>query len=142
MRRPRPGQTATGMALMVGAIFLFARMDAVAKAKSTATSFPAALWARCPGQTLIGGIGATGRLLLIRALPVAEAGLIAPFGYSGRIFAPFRGWSFFAGMADRRSVTGMVVIASAGIYVWWRRTQAAFPPPAPELKAEARGVQP
>ncbi|TDL79596.1 DMT family transporter [Palleronia sediminis] len=86
----------------------------------------------------IGFIGAAGQLLLIRALQAAEAGVVAPFGYSGLLFATFWGWLVFSELPDGATVIGMAVIAGAGLYVWYRETRAGAPvavaapaPPAP-----------
>ncbi len=94
-------------------------------------------------MAVIGVIGAVGQLLLIRALQVAEASLIAPFGYAGLIFASVWGWLVFAEIPDLWTIVGMVVIAVAGLYVWWREMQSArHAANAIKIEAEARGVQP
>ncbi len=66
--------------------------------------------------------GTTSQLLLIQALSQGEAGLLAPFGYTGLIFATFWGVVFFAEFPDMWTIVGALVIASAGIYVWHRET--------------------
>lgn len=71
-------------------------------------------------MVLIAGIGTLGQLLLIRALSLAEAGLLAPFNYTGLIFAVLWGLVFFSEMPDRLTLLGMLVIAASGLYVWHR----------------------
>lgn len=73
----------------------------------------------------IGGLGVAGQMCLIRAFSLAEAGVIAPFGYCGLIFATCWGWLFFGNLPDRWTVAGMLVIAGAGLYVWHREAARA-----------------
>ncbi|MEO0401377.1 MAG: DMT family transporter [Pseudomonadota bacterium] len=72
---------------------------------------------------LIGGAGTLGQLMLIRALSMAEAGLLAPFNYVGLIFAVIWGLILFGEVPDGWTVFGALVIAGAGIYVWHRETR-------------------
>ncbi|THH38269.1 DMT family transporter [Aliishimia ponticola] len=67
--------------------------------------------------------GTMGQLLLIRAFSQAEAGLLAPFGYSGLIFAIIFGLIFFAEVPTVLTLCGAAIIALAGLYVWWRETR-------------------
>lgn len=69
---------------------------------------------------LIGVFGGAGHLCLIRAFSVAEAGAIAPISYAGIVFATFWGFLWFDEYPDFWAYVGMVVIVSAGIYVWYR----------------------
>ena len=71
-------------------------------------------------MALISVFGTTGQLLLIRALSMAEAGLLAPFNYTGLAFAVFWGITLFQEWPDRYTVLGILVIAGAGLYVWVR----------------------
>ena len=73
---------------------------------------------------LLGVFGGAAQLLLIRALAVAEAGVIAPFSYVGLLFAAIWGMAFFGEYPDRWTVTGALVIVAAGLYVWHRETRA------------------
>ena len=69
--------------------------------------------------------GAAGQLLLIRALSVAEASTVAPFSYSGVVFATLLGFAIFAEVPDTLTLLGAPVIIAAGLYVWRRETRAA-----------------
>ncbi|AHM05531.1 membrane protein, putative [Roseibacterium elongatum DSM 19469] len=73
---------------------------------------------------LLGAVGAAGQLLLIRSLTLAEAGVVAPFGYAGVIFATIYGVLFFGETPDPLSALGALVIVGAGVYVWHRETRA------------------
>lgn len=64
--------------------------------------------------------GTMGQLTLIRAYSIGEASMLAPYSYTGFIFASLWGALFFAEFPDQWSVIGALVIASAGIYVWYR----------------------
>lgn len=68
--------------------------------------------------------GTISQLLLIRALSIGEAAMLAPFAYTGLIFATFWGISIFAEYPDLWTVIGALVIAVSGIYVWHRETRA------------------
>lgn len=78
-----------------------------------------------PVFLLLGLLGTAGQVLIIRAFSVTEAGLLAPFGYIGLIFAGFWGWLFFGQLPDRWTVIGALVIAAAGLYVWYRERKSA-----------------
>ncbi|MEP4249190.1 DMT family transporter [Tateyamaria sp.] len=77
----------------------------------------------------IGAVGTAGQLMLIRALSQAEAGLLAPFNYTGLVFAVLWGFVLFQEVPDALTLLGALVIAGAGIYVWHRETRAK-PTPA------------
>lgn len=55
---------------------------------------------------------------------MAEAAAIAPFGYTGLVWASLWGWLFFGAVPDRWTIVGAVIIVTAGIYVWAREAQA------------------
>jgi drug/metabolite transporter (DMT)-like permease len=67
-------------------------------------------------------VGTTGQLLLIRALRLGEASMLAPFSYTGLIFAILWGALFYNEFPDQWTLIGAVIIAAAGIYVWYRET--------------------
>lgn len=77
------------------------------------------------GFLLIGALGALGQFFLIRAFTIAEASVIAPFGYMGILFATTWGILFFGEWPDRWTMLGALVIVGAGLYVWHRETLAA-----------------
>lgn len=71
---------------------------------------------------LVAGFGTGGQLLLIRSLSLGEAGMLAPYAYCGLVFATGWGMLFFDEWPDLWTVTGALVIAAAGLYVWHRET--------------------
>jgi drug/metabolite transporter (DMT)-like permease len=73
----------------------------------------------------IGALGATAQLCLIRAFSLAEASVVAPFGYVGLIFATGWGFALFGEVPDGWTVFGATVIVLAGLLVWYRETRAA-----------------
>ncbi|MBU3030844.1 DMT family transporter [Paracoccus marinaquae] len=79
------------------------------------------LWA----FAVLGLFGTVSQALLIRAFSLAEAGALAPFGYTGLIWAGLWGWLFFGQLPDRWTILGAAIIVSAGLYVWSRETRAA-----------------
>jgi drug/metabolite transporter (DMT)-like permease len=68
----------------------------------------------------IGGLGATGHLILIRALVVAPASLIAPFTYSQIIWALILGYLVFGDLPDLWMLVGCTVIVASGLFVFYR----------------------
>lgn len=66
--------------------------------------------------------GTTGQLALIRALMEGEAAMLAPFAYFGLIFATTYGALIFGDFPDLLTILGGLIIAGAGIYVWYRET--------------------
>lgn len=74
---------------------------------------------------VIGLLGATAQLCMIRAFTLAEASVIAPFGYLGLVSAVFWGYVMFGEVPDGPTWAGALVIVGAGLYVWHRETRAA-----------------
>lgn len=79
------------------------------------------LWA----FVLIALLGTLAQVFLIRAYARASAAAIAPFGYSGILFATIWGLVFFGERPDRLTILGALVIVGAGLYVWHREAHAA-----------------
>ena len=71
---------------------------------------------------LIALAGTIGQLALIRAFSQGEAAMLAPYSYVGLAFAAFWGFLLFAELPDIWTVLGSLVIAGAGVYVWYRET--------------------
>lgn len=73
--------------------------------------------------TILTAFGTAGHLMLIRAFSSAEASMLAPFGYSGLVFATGIGVLAFGEIPGPMTLLGALVIAGAGIYVWARERQ-------------------
>ncbi|GLK64321.1 EamA family transporter [Paracoccus kondratievae] len=73
---------------------------------------------------LLGCFGTAAQALLIRAFSLAEAAAIAPFGYTGLVWAGFWGWLFWGNLPDIWTVVGALIIVGAGLYVWMREARA------------------
>lgn len=73
---------------------------------------------------MLGVLGTVAQALLIRAFALAEAAAIAPFGYTGLIWAGLWGWLFWGTLPDGWTITGALIIVGAGIYVWMREARA------------------
>lgn len=76
-----------------------------------------------PWFLLLGLCGTVSQILLIHAFRHAEAGIIAPFGYTGLIWAGLWGWLFWDNLPDLQTVAGAVLIVGAGLYIWFRETR-------------------
>ena len=83
---------------------------------------------------LVALFGTVGQLMLIRALSMAEAGLLAPFNYAGLVYAMVLGFALFAEVPDAATLFGALVIAGAGIYVWHRETRARSRTKPPDVE--------
>lgn len=73
---------------------------------------------------LLGLLGTVSQALLIRAFALAEASAIAPFGYTGLVWAGLWGFLFWGTIPDLWTVAGALIIVIAGIYVWMREARA------------------
>ena len=74
---------------------------------------------------LMGMLGAGAQLCIIRSFSLAEASVVAPFGYVGILFATLWGIVLFGEYPDAFTIVGALVIVGAGLYVWHRETRAA-----------------
>lgn len=72
----------------------------------------------------LGLFGSVAQAMLIKAFALAEAAAIAPFGYTGLIWAGLWGWLFWGNLPDRWTVIGALIIVGAGLYVWTREARA------------------
>lgn len=79
------------------------------------------LWA----FALLAAFGTVSQYLLVQAFSAAEAGALAPFGYTGLIWAGLWGWLFFGQLPDLWTIGGATLIVAAGLYVWSREARAA-----------------
>jgi drug/metabolite transporter (DMT)-like permease len=73
----------------------------------------------------VGLLGTGAQFCLVRAFTVAEASVIAPFGYAGILAATVWGIVIFDEYPDQWTVVGALVIVGAGLYVWHRETRSA-----------------
>jgi drug/metabolite transporter (DMT)-like permease len=77
-----------------------------------------------PAFALMGVLGTVAQLCIIRSFSITEAGIVAPFGYVGIIFATIWGIVLYGEYPDLPTVVGALVIALAGLYVWAHETRA------------------
>lgn len=73
----------------------------------------------------LAGFGTASQYLLVQAFSAAEAGALAPFGYTGLLWAGVWGWLFFGQLPDWWTIWGAAIIVGAGLYVWSREARAA-----------------
>jgi drug/metabolite transporter (DMT)-like permease len=66
---------------------------------------------------VIGVLASVGHYLLIRAYDYASATLLAPYTYSGLIWAMLLGLAVFGNFPDGWSLTGMAVIVLSGLFL-------------------------
>jgi drug/metabolite transporter (DMT)-like permease len=68
----------------------------------------------------MGALGATGHLLLIRALTITPASLLSPFIYSQIVWALGIGYLWFGDVPSGWMLIGCTVIVASGLYVFYR----------------------
>ncbi|SFN43001.1 EamA domain-containing membrane protein RarD [Thioclava dalianensis] len=117
-RKVRGDSTATSL---LWASYIGLAIASLAQPFVWRTPAPADLWL----FLAIGLAGTMGQFLMIRAFTMAEASTLAPFGYTGLIFASLWGFMFFGSLPDGFTILGALVIIGAGLYVWWRERRAA-----------------
>jgi len=71
----------------------------------------------------IGCLGTAAQICLIRAFSMAEASVLAPFGYVGILLATFWGIVLFDEWPDSLTLVGAAIIVASGLYIWHRETQ-------------------
>ncbi len=69
---------------------------------------------------LLSVLGSIAHLALIKALTVAEASVLQPFGYTLFLWAIVIGYLGFGDLPDAWTLTGAAVILSSGLYAWHR----------------------
>ena len=73
----------------------------------------------------VGILGGLGHILLTESYRYASASLLAPFDYTGMVWALVLGYALFGEMPTAMIVIGSTIIAGAGLFVIWRERQIA-----------------
>jgi drug/metabolite transporter (DMT)-like permease len=76
-------------------------------------------WPLFAGIALFSTLGLT---LITQAFRIAPASIIAPFDYTGLVWATLLGWLFWQDMPDLATYLGAVVIVASGLYIVLRET--------------------
>ena len=71
-------------------------------------------------MVLVAVLGSAGQYLIIRALFLAEASVVSPFGYMALVFSAMYGMIFFDEFPDLWTYVGALVVAGSGLYIWHR----------------------
>lgn len=69
---------------------------------------------------VVGLTAAIGHYLLIRAMELAAASLLAPFGYFELVMATILGFAVFGTFPDRWTWVGIAIVIGSGIYISFR----------------------
>jgi len=70
---------------------------------------------------VLGVLASIGHYLLIRAYDYAPATLLAPYTYSGLVWAMLLGLAVFGNFPDGWSLAGMAVIVASGLFLAGRQ---------------------
>lgn len=66
-----------------------------------------------------------GYLFSIMVMRVGEIGFVAPFRYTGLIWALVLGWAVFGEWPEPLTLLGAAIVAGSGIYTLWRESRLA-----------------
>lgn len=80
------------------------------------------VWADLPffaGVALFSTLGLT---LITQGFRIGPASVVAPFDYTGLLWATLLGWLFWHETPDLLDCVGAAFIASSGLYIAWRAT--------------------
>ncbi len=115
----------------VVAVSLFSGVFSLFQGWQAATPTHLALLA-ASGVLLSGGY-----FLLIRAMRAGEMSLIAPFRYTGLLFALVLGWWFWGDVPNLLAFIGIALLVAAGLYMLMGQRGKPPAPPASVLDAAA-----
>lgn len=104
---------------MIGALILMLALD---------TPVMVASWSELALIAVMGASGGTGVLCLIIGYRMVQPSIIAPFEFTGILFAFGLGWVFFAEAPFDRLFPGVVLIVGAGLLIVWRERRAEASP--------------
>lgn len=76
-----------------------------------------------PLLALLGLLGALGQLAMTQAFRLAPVSVIAPFEYSGILWAVGLGWLWFGELPPGSAYAGAAIIAASGLYILRRETR-------------------
>ncbi len=73
-----------------------------------------------PLLVTVGLLGTAGHLVLFRALQIAPASLLQPFGYTLVVWATVMGYLLFGDFPDAWTIAGIAVVAACGLFAFSR----------------------
>ncbi|PWC66094.1 S-adenosylmethionine uptake transporter [Azospirillum sp. TSH7] len=76
-------------------------------------------------MALVGAIGAGAQVLLTQAFRRAPPAVVAPFEYTGMVWASLFGWLVFGDLPTAPVIAGAMVIIGSGLYILHRETLVA-----------------
>ncbi|MBP2307237.1 EamA family transporter [Azospirillum melinis] len=76
-------------------------------------------------MALVGAIGAGAQVLLTQAFRRAPPAVVAPFEYTGMVWASLFGWLVFGDLPTVPVLAGAMVIIGSGLYILHRETMVA-----------------
>jgi drug/metabolite transporter (DMT)-like permease len=95
-------------------------------------------WEHMPYFVAIAVFGTAAITLISQGFRVAPAAVVAPFDYTGLIWAALFGWMFWREVPDLWTVAGAAVIAASTLYIGYRESRAKggadSPGGAPEIR--------
>lgn len=95
--------------------------------------------AHLPYFVAIGVFGGAAMTLITQGFRIGPASIVAPFDYTGLIWATALGWIFWHEVPSATSVLGAAVIAACGIHLAYRHAASGSRRDAPEGLQPPRG---
>lgn len=80
-------------------------------------------WGHLPFFAGIALFSTVGLTLITQAFRIAPASVVAPFDYTGLIWATLLGWLFWDEIPLATAYLGMVFIVGSGLYIVWRESR-------------------
>jgi len=80
-------------------------------------------WGHLPYFLGIAAFSTLGLTLITQAFRTAPAAVIAPFDYTGLIWATLLGWLFWDEVPQPLAYLGMACIVASGLYIVWRENR-------------------
>ena len=87
-------------------------------------------WSALDADAIVGLAGTSSFVLVayvisVMVMRVGEIGFVAPFRYTGLIWALFLGWVAFGDWPDATTLAGAALVVSTGAFTLWRERRAA-----------------
>jgi drug/metabolite transporter (DMT)-like permease len=87
-------------------------------------------WAALDADGMVGLAGTVTFLmgayvLSVMVMRVGEIGFVAPFRYTGLIWALILGWAVFGDWPDALTLTGAAIVLATGAFTLWRERRAS-----------------
>lgn len=88
------------------------------------------------GLAVLAVTGATGHLLVIKALECAPASVLQPFNFTLLVWVTIMGYLVFDSVPDATTIAGGLIVVASGIYIIFRERARKLPGPPPSVQVK------